>query len=116
MKRLQSLPNGKTNPIKLNINGAPNLQKHIQTEFIAGFTTFLTMSYIIFVNPAILSTGGTGMPFAGVMTATVLLCFLMTLAMGLFAKLPFAVAPGMGLNAFFTFSLVLGQKIPWPTA
>ena len=74
------------------------------------------MAYIVVVNPSILSTAGTGMPFDGVLTATVLLCFSMTLLMGLYAKLPFAVAPGMGLNVFFTFSLVLGQKIPWPTA
>jgi len=74
------------------------------------------MSYIIFVNPAILATPGTGMSFSGVMTATVLLSSLMTIAMGVFARLPFAVAPGMGLNAFFTFTLVLGEQIPWATA
>jgi len=89
---------------------------HIRTELIAGFTTFLTMSYIIFVNPSILATSGTGMSFSGVMTATVLLAASMTLLMGLYARLPFAVAPGMGLNAFFTFTLVLGEGIPWPTA
>ena len=87
-----------------------------RTEALAGVTTFFTMAYIIVVNPSILSTPGTGMAFEGVLTATVLLCISMTLLMGLFAKLPFAVAPGMGLNAFFTFSLILGQKIPWPTA
>lgn len=87
-----------------------------RTEALAGLTTFFTMAYIIVVNPSILSTPGTGMPFEGVLAATVLLCFFMTLLMGLYAKLPFAVAPGMGLNAFFTFSLVLGHKIPWPTA
>ena len=76
-------------------------------EVLGGITPFLTMSYIIVVNPSILSTEGTGMPFSGVLTATVLLSFLMTLFMGLYAKLPFAVAPGMGVNAFFTFSLVL---------
>lgn len=88
----------------------------IRTEAIAGVTTFFTMAYIVVVNPAILSTPGTGMAFSGVLTATVLLCFLMTLMMGLYANLPFAVAPGMGLNAFFTFTIVLGQKVPWPTA
>lgn len=86
------------------------------TEILAGITTFLTMAYIIVVNPSILSTEGTGMSFSGVMTATVLLTFSMTLLMGLYAKLPFGVAPGMGLNAFFTFSLVLGQGVPWPQA
>jgi AGZA family xanthine/uracil permease-like MFS transporter len=88
----------------------------IKTEVIAGLTTFFTMAYIVVVNPAILSSPGTGMPFNGVMTATVLLCFSMTLLMGLYARLPFAVAPGMGLNAFFTFSIVLGQHVPWQTA
>ena len=68
-------------------------------EIVAGITTFLTMSYIVVVNPAILSTPGTGMPFSGVLTATVLVCFTMTLLMGVYAKLPYGVAPGMGLNA-----------------
>lgn len=88
----------------------------LKTELIAGLTTFLTMSYIIFVNPAILSTEGTGLSFSGVMTATVLLAGSMTLLMGLVAKLPFAIAPGMGLNAFFTFTIILSEKIPWPVA
>ncbi len=88
----------------------------IKTEAIAGLTTFLTMAYIVVVNPAILSTEGTGITFSGALTATVLVCFTMTLFMGLYAKLPFAVAPGMGLNAFFTFTIILGQKVPWQTA
>jgi len=88
----------------------------IKTEALAGITTFFTVAYILVVNPAILSTQGTGMAFSGVMTATVALCFLMTLFMGLYAKLPFAVAPGMGINAFFTYTLILGKGIPWPTA
>src|SRR3954452_2675111 len=88
----------------------------LRTEAIAGITTFFTMAYIVVVNPTILSTPGTGMAFSGVLTATVLVCFLMTLLMGLYAKLPFAVAPGMGINAFFTFTIILGQKIPWQTA
>ena len=74
------------------------------------------MSYIVVVNPAILSTSGTGMSFSGVLTATVLLASTMTILMGLYARLPYAVAPGMGLNAFFTFTLVLGENIPWPVA
>jgi len=85
-------------------------------EIIGGLTTFFTVSYIIFVNPSILATPGTGMEFNGVLTATVLLAFSMTLLMGLYAKLPFAVAPGMGINAFFTFSLILGKQIPWQIA
>ena len=68
---------------------------NIRTEAIAGITTFFTMSYIVVLNPSILSTEGTGMAFSGVLTATVLLCFVMTLFMGLYAKLPFAVAPGI---------------------
>lgn len=92
------------------------VKNNIKTEAIAGITTFFTMAYIVVVNPAILSTPGTGMPFSGVMTATVLLAFLMTLFMGLYAKLPFAVAPGMGINAFFTFTIILGQGVPWQQA
>ncbi len=85
-------------------------------EIVAGITTFLTMSYIVVVNPAILSTPGTGMPFSGALTATVLVCFTMTLLMGVYAKLPFGVAPGMGLNAFFAYTLVINGGIPWPVA
>ena len=89
---------------------------NIRTEAIAGITTFFTMAYIVVVNPAILSTPGTGMAFSGVLTATVLVCFVMTLLMGVYAKLPFAVAPGMGLNAFFTFTIILTQKVWWQVA
>ncbi len=88
----------------------------VRTEAIAGITTFFTMSYIVIVNPSILSTSGTGMAFSGVLTATVLVCFTMTLFMGLYAKLPFAVAPGMGINAFFTFTIILTQKVWWQVA
>jgi AGZA family xanthine/uracil permease-like MFS transporter len=82
----------------------------------AGVTTFLTMAYIVIVNPAILASPGTGMSFPAVLTATVVLAASMTLLMGFYADLPFGVAPGMGLNAFFAFSIVLGQKVPWQTA
>ncbi len=89
----------------------------LKTEAIAGITTFFTMSYIVVVNPQIISADGkTGMAFSGVLTATVLICFTMTLLMGLYAKLPFAVAPGMGINAFFTYAIILGKGVPWPTA
>lgn len=88
----------------------------LRTEIIAGITTFFTMAYIVILNPAILAADGTGMPFGAVMTATVLLAASMTLMMGLYAKLPYAVAPGMGINAFFAFGLVIGKKIPWPVA
>jgi AGZA family xanthine/uracil permease-like MFS transporter len=85
-------------------------------DVIGGVTTFFTMAYIVVVNPAILSTPGTGIPFSGALTATVLIASSMTLLMGLYAKLPFAVAPGMGLNAFFAFTIVLQDKVPWQTA
>jgi AGZA family xanthine/uracil permease-like MFS transporter len=88
----------------------------LRTEAIAGITTFFTMAYIVVVNPAILSTPGTGMAFSGVLTATVLVCFVMTLLMGVYAKLPFAVAPGMGINAYFTFTVILTQHVWWQTA
>src|ERR687888_1259267 len=88
----------------------------LRTEAIAGITTFFTMAYIVVVNPSILSTPGTGMAFSGVLTATVLICFVMTLLMGVYAKLPFAVAPGMGINAFFTFTIILTQKVWWQVA
>ena len=90
---------------------------NLKTEAIAGITTFFTMAYIVIVNPQILSAGGkTGMAFTGVLTATILICFTMTFLMGVYAKLPFAVAPGMGINAFFTYTIILGKGVPWPTA
>src|SRR5207244_10963579 len=92
-------------------------EPNLKTEAVAGITTFFTMAYIVIVNPQILSAGGkTGMAFSGVLTATVLVCFTMTLLMGAYAKLPFAVAPGMGINAFFTFTIILTQKVPWQVA
>jgi len=88
----------------------------LSADVIGGATTFFTMAYIVVVNPSILATPGTGMPFAGAMTATVLVACSMTLLMGLYARLPFAVAPGMGLNAFFAFTIVLQNRVPWQTA
>ncbi|MFW6139156.1 MAG: NCS2 family permease [Spirochaetota bacterium] len=86
----------------------------VGTEIIAGIATFLAMAYIIVVNPTILSK--TGMSFSGVLFATVLVCAFSSIAMGLYANLPFAIAPGMGINAFFTYTLVKGMGIPWETA
>ena len=86
----------------------------LQTEVLAGIATFLATAYIIVVNPTILSQ--TGMPFSAVLTATVLVCFFSSLLMGLYAKNPIVVAPGMGLNAFFTYTAVMGMGVPWPTA
>jgi len=94
----------------------PDPRPNVRTELVAGVTTFFTMAYIVVVNPAILSTEGTGMSFSGVLTATVLVCFVMTLLMGVYARLPFAVAPGMGLNAFFAFTIILTRQVPWPVA
>jgi AGZA family xanthine/uracil permease-like MFS transporter len=88
----------------------------VRKDVVGGITTFLTMSYIIVVNPQILSTPGTGLPFSAVMTATVLLAGSMTILMGLYARLPFAVAPGMGLNAYFTYTIVLRDRVPPRTA
>src|SRR5258708_5504905 len=88
----------------------------LSADVIGGVTTFVTMAYIVVVNPGILATPGTGMPFTGALTATVLIASSMTLLMGVYADLPFAVAPGMGLNAFFAFTIVLQGKIPWQTA
>ena len=94
----------------------PNYPVTLSGDIIGGITTFFTMAYIVVVNPGILASPGTGMAFSGVLTATVLLASTMTLLMGLYARLPFAVAPGMGLNAFFAFTIVLQQQVPWPTA
>src|SRR3977135_2634846 len=98
------------------MNASDTTRSNLRTEALAGITTFFTMAYIVIVNPSILSTAGTGMPFSGVLTATVLVASSMTLVMGLYARLPFAVAPGMGLNAFFAFTIVLQDKVPWQTA
>jgi AGZA family xanthine/uracil permease-like MFS transporter len=88
----------------------------LYADVVGGVTTFFTMAYIVVVNPGILASPGTGMPFSGALTATVLIASSMTLLMGLYARLPFAVAPGMGLNAFFAFTIVLQGKVPWQTA
>ena len=86
----------------------------VRTEIVAGTTTFMTMAYILAVNPGILSA--TGMDAGGVFTATALSSAIATLVMALVANLPFALAPGMGLNAFFAFTVVLGMGYSWQTA
>jgi AGZA family xanthine/uracil permease-like MFS transporter len=86
----------------------------VRREILAGVTTFLTMAYITFVNPAILSE--TGMDFGAVFVATCLAAAIGTLIMGLWANYPIALAPGMGLNAYFTYDVVLGQGHGWPVA
>ena len=86
----------------------------VRTELFAGFTTFLTMAYIVAVNPAIL--GQAGMPVAAVAAATCLAAGFGSILMGLIANYPLALAPGMGLNAYFTFTVVKGMGVPWETA
>ena len=87
---------------------------NVRTEFIAGLTTFFTMAYIIFVNPGML--GETGMPEGGVYVATILAAVIATLIMGLVANVPYAQAPGMGLNAFFTYTVCFGMGFSWQQA
>ncbi|MBP7279563.1 MAG: NCS2 family permease, partial [Sedimentibacter sp.] len=97
------------NFFKLKENGT-----NTSTEIMAGFTTFFAMSYIIFVNPAILSA--TGMPSQAVFLATIIASAIGTLIMGLFANVPYAQAPGMGLNAFFTYTVVFALGFSWEQA
>ncbi len=85
-----------------------------KTEVIAGITTFLTMAYIIFVNPDMLSK--TGMDKNALVAVTCIVTAISTMVTGLFGKAPIAMAPGMGLNAFFTYTLVLGKGVSWQTA
>ena len=94
---------------KLNTHGT-----NVKTEFTAGFTTFLTMMYIVPVNGFILSDAG--LPMGAVITATAIITILATLFSGLWSNTPVAMSVGMGLNAYFTYGLVLGMKIPWETA
>jgi AGZA family xanthine/uracil permease-like MFS transporter len=86
----------------------------VRIELLGGLATFLTMSYILFVNPAILSAAG--LPFEAVAVATAIVSALATLAMALSTNLPLALAPGLGINAVVAFDLVLGRKLPWPVA
>ncbi|NLC53005.1 MAG: NCS2 family permease [Firmicutes bacterium] len=94
---------------KLKENGT-----NVSTEIVAGFTTFFAMSYIIFVNPAMLSL--TGIPWGAVFLATIIASVIGTLVMGLFANVPYAQAPGMGLNAFFTYTVVFAMGFSWQQA
>ncbi len=87
---------------------------NVRTEFIAGLTTFLTMVYIVFVNPQIL--GNAGMDKGAVFVATCIAAAVSTLVMALYANYPIALAPGMGLNAFFAFTVVLTYKYTWQQA
>ena len=86
----------------------------VRTELLAGLTTFMTMAYVVVVNPRILSEAG--MPVEGVLFATCISAAIATLVMGLWANYPIALAPGMSLNAYFTYSIVSGRHVPWQTA
>ncbi|AIF69429.1 permease [Palaeococcus pacificus DY20341] len=88
----------------------------MKTEVLAGITTFMTMAYILFVNPAILSDAIGKEAFPSLVTATALAAGLTTIIMALYAKKPFALAPGMGLNAYFTYGVVLGMGYSWQVA
>ena len=95
--------------------GFDSSKHNVRTEILAGITTFLTMAYILAVNPAIFSALP-GMPSGAVFTATALAAIIGTLVMGLYAKKPFALAPGMGLNAFFVYTVCLGMGYSWQFA
>jgi xanthine/uracil/vitamin C permease (AzgA family) len=84
----------------------------LRRKALGGAATLLTMSHIVFVNPAILSAAG--LPFEGVTVATALAAAVFTLAMGVLTNLPFALAPGLGLNAVVAFDVILGRRVPWP--
>lgn len=90
------------------------LHTTVRREILAGFTTFISMAYILFVNPSVL--GASGMDKGAVFTATALASALGCILMGVLAKYPIATAPALGINAFFTYSVVIGMKIPWQTA
>src|SRR5438874_3115580 len=89
-------------------------QTTVRRELLGGLTTFMTMAYVVVVNPRILAEAG--MPVDGVLFATCISAAVATLIMGLWANYPIALAPGMSLNAYFTYSIVLGRGVPWPTA
>ncbi len=95
-------------------NDEPNARPDLRTELIAGSATFLASMYIIVVNPAILQKAG--MPFSAVLTATILVSAFSSIMMGVYAKNPIMLAPGMGLNAFFAYSVVLGMGVSWQMA
>jgi adenine/guanine/hypoxanthine permease len=99
------------------LDGFFHLTEHrttVRTEVVAGLTTFLTMAYIIFVQPTVLSAAG--MDFGAVLVATCLASGIATLLMGLTANYPIAVAPAMGHNFFFAYTVVVGMRVPWRTA
>src|SRR5262249_38940376 len=106
-----------TNPVSQALERLFKLSENkttVRTELATGLTTFLTMAYIIFVNPQILSEAG--VPFSGALFATCLSAAVGSLAMGLLANYPFALAPGMGLNAYFSYTVVKTMGYDWRVA
>ena len=108
-----SAPLGKNDLLERYFHLSEN-QTTVRREFLGGLTTFLTMAYIVAVNPKMLSE--TGMPVEGVLFATCAASAAATLVMGLYANYPIALAPGMSLNAYFTYVVCLGMHVPWRTA
>jgi len=104
----------KRQPVLERVFGLAAAGTDLRTELVAGTTTFLTMVYVVFVNPQIL--GNAGMDKGAVFTATCIAAAVSTLVMALYANYPIALAPGMGLNAFFAFTVVLTMKYSWQQA
>ncbi|KGK91475.1 guanine permease [Desulfosporosinus sp. HMP52] len=110
----QNPPSGKSEGFLEKFFHLNELGSNVRTEVLAGITTFITMAYILFVNPIILKDAG--MPISATFAATAIAAAFGTLIMGLYANYPIALAPGMGLNAFFTYTVVLGMGLSWQTA
>src|ERR1700751_1480796 len=109
-----AIAKARSGPLLERLFGLTGAGTSVRTEFVAGLTTFLTMVYIVFVNPQIL--GNAGMDKGAVFVATCLAAAVSTLVMALYANYPIALAPGMGLNAFFAFTVVLTYKYSWQQA
>ncbi|MCA3231360.1 MAG: NCS2 family permease, partial [Cupriavidus sp.] len=118
MSTPEQAPQSPSHPASLSlVERMFRLREHntnVRTEILAGVTTFLTMAYIIFVNPSIL--GDAGVPKDAVFVATCLAAAIGTLIMGFYANYPIAMAPGMGLNAYFAYTVVKGMGLPWEAA
>jgi len=114
METAQKVASGKPHGLLERLFHLQESQTTVRQELLAGLTTFMTMGYVVVVNPRILSEAG--MPVEGVLFATCISAAIATLIMGLWANYPIALAPGMSLNAYFTYSIVIGRGVPWQTA
>jgi len=114
METVQKVDSGKSVSLLERLFHLQENQTTVRQELLAGLTTFMTMGYVVVVNPRILSEAG--MPVEGVLFATCISAAIATLIMGLWANYPIALAPGMSLNAYFTYSIVIGRGVPWQTA